>query len=132
MGFFFLGRDWLRTVGLDGDVGLSFWEESRFVFGLVFWLFFFKINLFIVMRLFLGCSLELFLFLVEVEFSFLFFFGFLFLRVGDGGDIWLGSIRFFWFSFEKVVLEFCVLDRVLKVVFRVIILMVVGVFRSCL
>lgn len=132
LGFFSPGRGWLRTVGLDGDAGMTSWEESRPALGSVLWLSSSKTNLLIVMRLFLGCSSEAPSPSVGAELSFSSFLGLLFLRAGDGRDTWLGSTRSFWSSFEKAASESCALDKVLNAAFRVIIPMVVGVLRNCL
>lgn len=132
LGFFSPGRGWLRTEGLAGDAGMTSWEASRPALASALWLSSSKTNLLIVMRLFLGCSSEPPSPSVGAELSFSSLLGLLFLRVGDDRDAWLGSTRSFWSSFEKTASESCEPDRVLKAAFRVVIPMVVGVFRSCL
>lgn len=132
LGFFSPGRGWLTTVALDGEAGTTSWEESKPSLGSILWLSSSKTNLLIVMCLFFGCSSEPPSPSARAELSFSSFLGLLFLRAGDDGDACLGSTRSFWSSFEKAASESCALDRVLKAAFRVIIPMVVGVFRSCL
>lgn len=132
LGFFSPGRGWLRMVGLDGEAGMTSWEESRPALGSVLWLSSSKTNRLIVMRLFLGCSSEPLSPSAGAELSFSSFLGLLFLRAGDDGHTLLGNTISFWSSFEKAASESCALDRVLKAAFRAIIPMVVGVFCSCL
>ena len=132
LGFFSPGRGWLRTVGLDGDAGVTSWEESRPELGSVLWLSSSKPSLLIVMRLVLGCSSEPPSPSVGAELSLSSFLVLLFLRAGDGGHTLLGKTISFWSSFEKAASESCALDRVLKAAFRVLIPMVVGVLCSCL
>lgn len=85
LGFFSPGQAWLRAVDLDATSG----EELRPGLGSVlwFWLSSSKINLLIVMRLFLGCSSELPSPSAGDEFAFSFssFLGLLVLRAGDDG-----------------------------------------------
>ena len=132
LGLFSPGRGWLRTVGLDGDAGVTSWEESRPGLGSVLWLSSSKTSLLIVMRLVLGCSSEPPSPSAGAELSSSSFLVLLFLRAGDGGHTLLGKTISFWSSFEKAASESCALDRVLKAAFRVLIPMVVGVLCSCL
>lgn len=132
MGFFSPVRGWLRALDLDGDADVASGEELRPGLGSVIWLSSSKTNLLIVIRLFLGCSSEPPSPSAGAEFSCSSFLGLLFLWVGDDGDARLGSTRSFWSSFAKAASESCAVDRALKAAFRVLIPMVVVVFRGCL